>query len=194
MNLKSLALSLALGVGFLFSTTAISSENGTTLQERTFNEWTARNVCWFESCAWRAFSISMDRDKLIFIDYTDTGSSSMFFSSLTIPDRIVNSWINDTDEVKIEYRVDRMPIITSEAFRILDRNDKAVQTHVKSQDFTILLQEMKRGQFLRVRTHVNQETFVDTFSLQGLSAALRYIEKKQPQSASPESFFEDGRI
>lgn len=195
MNFKAFALSLALGLGGLCSTSATFAEEGTTMHEQTFQDWIVRNVCWFETCSWRAVSMSTSLDTIIFIDYKDSGETYMFLSSLKLSDQVINSWDKtDHDEISIDYRVDRHRIIKSTAERYLDRSSRTLQTYIRDHDFSNLLDDMRRGQYLRIRKHVNQESFVETFSLKGLSAALRFIEKKKPKSTSPESFFEDGMI
>ena len=129
---------------------SVNAEIGGSTQVQQHQQWFSSRLCFTNHCLWRAGTSQNDSDQSL------------------------ESWTTDSDQVKIDFRVDRLTLYTLNINRYLNRSERTIYYDIPSNELgQKFINELKKGNTLRLRTHLNGNTYVVKFSLSGASAAIK---------------------
>lgn len=160
---------------FAFLLTALpltaSAEPGNITNFKTHGQWSSFRLCGADKCVWRASTISGMYS--LAIDYYDDLTYGVSVFVANIPQENLNTWASDTDFIEIDLRVDKRTLYNLGVSRQLERSSRTLFYNFSAKELGYkFIEELEKGYTLRMRSHVNGETFINSFSLKGASAAI----------------------
>lgn len=151
---------------------SVNAEIGGSTQVQEHQQWFSSRLCFTNHCLWRAGT--SQNDSIFAVDYLDNEKIRITYYSYDVSDQSLESWTTDSDQVKIDFRVDRLTLYTLNINRYLNRSERTIYYDIPSNELgQKFINELKKGNTLRLRTHLNGNTYVVKFSLSGASAAIK---------------------
>ena len=146
---------------------------GTVSRSQTYGNWRSFQICFLEGCYGRAtVTVSEYGFNFFSVDYTRDGKFSIGYFSVGLSNSALQSWGNaNEDLITVQLRVDYNPIIKLVVPRSLIRNENALFYDLSNAGIT-LLNQLKTGNTLLLRSTVNGTDADLSFSLHGATNAL----------------------
>lgn len=169
-----------LAFSFITASNVFAQGNASRSFEQYSGNWASFRLCGIDgSCVWRASTKAANTDDLLALDWPESEKLDAPIIQLitNVDDAVISSWINDSDYVHTQLRVDLNPIRNSFVLRNIDRAFKVIFSTVPpdtaNKSFVL---ELKRGNTLRYRTDVNGFKHTRQFSLRGATKAISRAE------------------
>ena len=140
----------------------------------------------------RAVTGSLSKSALFAIDFEDKGDVSVQMFQVNIPRSVMSQWNGDYDAIRADVRVDRKTLYKVEVLRNLERDSRTLFYYFPTEELgKKFISELKQGSMLRVRTHVNNSTTINEYSLKGATAAIGRAERNSAKVRDSNSYFEE---
>ena len=169
---KLLTLILALSLPFI-----VNAETGRSTDIRYHGDWSSARVCFADQCIWRASTVS--GDTILSVDFADNLTYGYVLYTQNIPLSVMNQWDTDTDFITLDFRVDKRQKYRVSAERTLIRNEHTLYYDLPNKELgNQFADDLRKGNTLRIRFHINDETIIESFSLKGANAAISRADYK----------------
>lgn len=186
-TVRPLLLVALLGLGI-----AVQAGEAHSTQYRESGKWVSMRLCNADRCVWRAVTGSLSNGALFAIDFEDKGDVSVQMFQVNIPHSVMSQWNGDYDAIRADVRVDRKTLYKVEVLRNLERNSRTLFYYFPTEELgKKFISELKQGSMLRVRTHVNNSTTINEYSLKGATAAIGRAERNSAKVRDSNSYFEE---